>query len=67
MNQKQLVWYKMILHDFLECLETLIACIVPRRTFHFPSKVCTKGIMDIPLRYLKLWSIIISRFSMLSL
>jgi hypothetical protein len=48
--------------DFLEFLEALIACIDHEITVNLPSKVCTKGIMDIAVWCLKLWLIMTSGF-----
>jgi hypothetical protein len=53
--------------DSLECFQASIVCIGHGRTARFLCKVCTKGVMDIPVWCLKLWQIMTSRFGILSL
>jgi hypothetical protein len=53
--------------DFLRYSESSVAPTSHGRIFHFFGKVCTKGIMDNALWYLKLWQTMTSEFGMLFL
>jgi hypothetical protein len=47
-------WHKMEREDFLRYLEASIACRGHRRTIRLLGKVCTKGITDNAVWYLRL-------------